>query len=137
MNIMTFIDFSHKVFSTGYGLYTYGSSKSREHQILEHVTDDLHRVTENLERSLYQEQHNESPSSDEIELQRLAGQCKLVCLELKEALQELEVRVPKRRWNTFLAGLKLVWKEGEIEALQKRIEQFRQQLIIHLLGSFR
>ena len=136
-NIITFIDFSYKVFSTGYGLYVFGSSKSREHQMLKHVTDDLHRVTENLEESLQQEQLNDSLSIDEIELQRLAEQCKVICLELKEALQELEVYDPKHKWNTFLVALRSIWKEDKIKDLQNNVEQFRQQLIIHLLGSFR
>ena len=137
VNVMTFIDFSYKIFSNGYQLHLSSRYSVRKNQDLEIITKDLHRLTDNLEKSLQQGSLNEDPSLDEVELQRLAEQCKVICLELVQTLQDLQAHGSNRKWNTFLAALKTVWKEEKIEALQKTINQFRQQLIIHMLGSFR
>ena len=136
VNIMTFIDFSCKILSTGYRMHSSGSN-SQEHQDLNVITNDLIRVTGDLDNALQQDELKQNSSSDDIHLQRLADQCRVVCLELQVALQKLKVHGQPRKWNTFRVALKTVWNEDKIEALQKRIEQFRQELIICMLASFR
>ena len=137
MNIMTFIDFSCKILSTGHSMHASGSRHSQEHQDLETITTDLSRVTNDLETSLQRDELKQAPSSNDIHLQRLAEQCKAVCFELKTALQELKVHGQHRKWKTFLAAVKTIWNEGKIEALRKRVEHFRQALIFSMLSSFR
>jgi hypothetical protein len=76
-------------------------------------------------------------SPSDIELQRLAEQCKGICLELLSALQKLKVSSHPGKWSIFRTALKVIRKEKKITDLQNRLSEFRQGLIVRILVAFR
>lgn len=136
-NVINFIDFSCKILSHGYRTYTTGLSTVQEYQDLDVITADLSRVTSDLDATLQREKLKQSCSPNDIQLQRLAVQCRGVCLELQGALQGLEIQEHSRKRDKFRTALRTVWSEDKIEDLRKRVDGFRQELIMCMLVSFR
>jgi hypothetical protein len=56
---------------------------------------------------------------------------------LSDALEKLKGNAKRCKWKTFRSALKSVWRENKIEALQRRLGEFREELIIRILMSFR
>ena len=136
-NVIQFIDFSTKVLSMGYRLGKAGHEGLQENQTTETIISDLHKVTQGLKSSLRQQEEKQRLTQSESDLQDLTEQCRDVALELLEILKKLKVQGNSRKWETFRVALKTVWEEDKIERLQKRVDGFRQQVIIRLLVSFR
>ena len=76
-------------------------------------------------------------SPNDIQLQRLAEQCRDICLELLSALEKLKVSGHSGKWSSFRTALKAVWKEKKITGLQNKLSEFRQELIVRILVTFR
>jgi hypothetical protein len=136
-NIVQFVEFSSKVFSTGYRLGDSGYGGVKTNQSVETIATDLRQVTRALEDSLQQQDCKQLLTQNELDLLNLAGKCKDVTSELFIALGRLKIQGKPGKWNTFRAALKTVLKEEEIKTLEKQIAGFRQQLIIRILMSFR
>ena len=138
-NAIQFIDFGSKILSKTYHLYHSKAGGQIEECGLEVVTRDLQRVTESLQSS-FADERKQSPkplSQNEVQLQDLARRCQDSCSELVAALEELKVHGRSRRWNTFRAALKTVWSEDRIDSLQRNLDNYRQELIIHILLALR
>ena len=74
------------------------------------------------------------------ELQRLAEQCRGICDELFGVLERLKIQDESGKiikWKSVNAAIKTVWKKEHIQQLQKRMDDIRQELIIHVLTTFR
>ena len=136
-NVIQFVDFACKVLNTGHQMYKFQNDSTQENRELEYLGADLKKVAESLDASLGDSQLHHNLSPDESQLQQLAEHCKTICVELLEALEKLRGSGQPRKWRTLLVALKSVCGEGKIEALQRRIEQCRQELIIRLLLSLR
>jgi len=132
-NIIQFVDFSSKILSTGYRIHKSSRSSTQESQELEHVTIDLKKVTDDLDSAIQEDY----ASTNDSQLQQLAESCKTICVELLKALEQLHGDGKPQKWQSFRTALKTVWSEGRIQALQKRIEQFRQEIIVRILLSLR
>ena len=134
-NVVQFIDFSGKILSEGYRLHKstrVGPSKNEE---LEIIALDLHKLRDELQSQ--QEEKGQTLTPNDIQLQRLANQCRGICLELLGALETLKVVDKLGKWESFRAALKTVWAESKIKSLQDRLDEARQELIVRILMSFR
>ena len=137
-NAIQFIDFGGRVLSKSYKLY-----RSKSHEVedsgLEIVTRDLQRVAECLHSSIRQdpERLRQPLSQNDIHLQELANRCWDTCRGLLAALDALKTGAQHGKWKTFRAALKAVWTEDEIELLQRKLDAYRQELIINILLALR
>jgi hypothetical protein len=57
--------------------------------------------------------------------------------ELITALDKLQCQGNGRKWNSVQQALKGLWGRERIEALPKRLDGFRQQLVLNILVSLR
>ena len=71
-----------------------------------------------------------------IGLQQLAVECHGVAMDLLKLLTSLHAGNHSKREATK-AAFKTMWREEKILSLQKRLDQCRAQMIIHLLASLR
>ena len=144
-NIVQFIDFTSKVISTSNNLY---SSSTTGSDWLQTITTDLTKVSASLKAPLARQNGN-AVSENDRELLLLAGQCEEIATELLTTLSTLRRKkesIPKIGhtpealrvlWGNFRTALKTIWKEDKILELEKRVESFRQQLVLRILVSLR
>lgn len=107
-------------------------SKNKE---LESIALDLQKLHDELQRP--ENETYPAPTPNDILLQRLAEQCRDVCLELLAALEKLKTVKSPGKWESFHVALKTVWDESKIKGLQERLDEARQALIVRILMSFR
>ena len=134
-NIAQFVDFSSKLISNSYELY-----KSTGHLVetieLKMVANDLSQLTDKLQRS---SQNGLTPpgSPDEEDLKKLAASCKEIADELLAILRDLGVKSPHQKWQSFRQALRTARKKEKIDALERRINLFRQQITMKLVAILR
>lgn len=74
---------------------------------------------------------------DDQELLELAGQCSETATELINELQKLSIQGRQRKRDAFRMAVKVVWRKGAIENIQKSLECYRRTLDTRILISLR
>jgi len=132
-NVLQFIDFGSRVMSNFWAFYKSSRHGTNEVPDLQGINNDLQQVLESLQVP------TDDITQSDIGLLQLAQDCQNVALELETLLQSLfkaeAGNIGKR--EALKAAFKLVWKEDQVRYLQERLDQFRNQLIVHLLASLR
>lgn len=67
----------------------------------------------------------------------LASKCSGVLKQMLESIASPGSLEKGRKRDAAKVAFKLVWKKGDIESLQKRLDQFRDELTLHLVVSLR
>ena len=138
-NVVQFLDFGRKVFSTTRQIYYHGVSE-QGHIDLDLIAKDLNGIAKGLGTSAKQPRENEQLTGNEVSIQQLAAQCQSICSEISESIEKLRARpegAKRQKWKSFSAAIVTVWKKDRVQDLQKRMDDIRQELIIHTLISFR
>jgi hypothetical protein len=126
-NIVSFIDFSCKLFSQATAIHHSTSGASQDTQDLENVAQTL----QNHCVALSSVNHNVS-SHDQPALRKLAKECKATATELLSALQSVKAKNPNSKWSSFRAALAKSWKEPRIGAMVKNLDSYREQMMFQL-----
>ena len=104
---------------------------------LELITADLQQVTSDLQSSLEQGEAQNNLTENGIKLQELARQCQGTYHKLKQTLHKVEINGKHRLRKSFHAALVATWNENEVVLLEEKIKEYRQELILRILMSFR
>ena len=116
-NIIQFVEFGYKLFSESRALYKASDKPVEESVELEIISEALKRLSDDL---------GAIPSSTmpqpQAELLWLAKRCQTIADELLVALNELQVKGPKGKWQCFRSALKRIWKSQEIEDMARRLD---------------
>jgi len=133
-NIVQFLDFGSKLVSKGREIYSSADGSSITNVELEIISQDLHEITDSLASTPPFNSIQISNLGDD-EMRRLATSCKTVAEQLLGVVRDLKVdeTCKHRRWKSFRQALKSVWKDGDIQSLQDRLDGFRGQLTIRLI----
>ena len=134
-NVVQFLDFSGRILSEGYRLHKSKRASPSKNEELESIALDLQKLSGELQCP--EDETRQSPTPNDIQLQRLAEQCRAVCLELLAALEKIKIADPPSKWKSFRVALNTVWGESKIKNLQLRLDEARQELIVRILMSFR
>ena len=137
-NIVQFIDFGGKVLSGGLRLYK--SGRLGEANDAKIITQSLQRLIEMLNQPLKPSgSANEVTklSQTEIDLRDLAAHCIDIANELLRAITKLELQGKRGKWDSLRAALKHVLADEKIEKMRQRLDNFRQEIIVHILACFR
>ena len=137
-NILQFLDLGSKLFNVGRQIHHYGQSE--EHMEIELVAKDLYCIAESLEASLSHSPESEQPVEDEVLLRRLVERCQGICDEIFGIIEKLKVRpgsAGQARWKSFYAAAKIILKQQDVQSLRKRMNNIRQELIVHTLMFLR
>ena len=130
-NIIQFIDFGSRFVSSAWRIYQTGESKGE----LPHETiNDLRTLLAQLRSS--QTEAGQS-NEDEAGLQKLVGSCQRLADELLSSLQKVNLPAKARKRDALKTAFKTMFKEDEIKSLQAKLDEFRQQLMLHLLSLIR
>ena len=132
-SIIQLVDFSSKLLSKSTELYR--STALLEYVELETIAADLNRLSVNLSSTSLQTA--KPTSGDEAALKHLAVRSKNVSDELIAVLQDLKVRSPHRKWQSFRQALKSVRRKEKIQVLEKALANLQLDINSRLLNIMR
>jgi hypothetical protein len=127
-NICNFVDASCKLFRTTLKIHHSTSGLQSTHEALEALTVDFQNLCSNLRWPL----HRPPASIEEQRLKTLAEQCESAAIELLTSINKLKAKDPSSRWSSFRSALKTIWKQEEIEEMQRRLDSYRAELVLRL-----
>ena len=133
-NIAQFIQFGSDVFSKSREIAKATSGASLENEELGSAVQRLQKICLGLQRSQSQRPGVTPTSSDADSLQVLAESCRTAGEEILCSLRKFTVQDSNKKWQSFQKALKTVWKKSEIQAMEKRLASYRDQLMSHLLA---
>lgn len=131
-NIVQFIDFTSKLISESHKLYVSASGAKEENLELESLARNLQQLAEQASPPAVA-QNTKSLSKEEETLRDLSKQCSEVSDELLSVLQSLKVKGDHKKWKSFHQALRSVWKKGDIDALQLRLDRIGHQMGTQIL----
>jgi len=127
-NIVSFVDFSCKLFSQATAIHHSTSGSSQDTQDLENITQTLQSHCETLSNP------NHNPSyQGQTSLKKLAKECEVTATDLLSTLQTVKAKNPNSKWRSFRAALAKAWKEPRIDAMVKKLNSYREQIMFQLL----
>jgi hypothetical protein len=131
--VVQFIDFGGTIIASTYAIYKSSSKKSEGTNDIASITARLVELNCELEQSA-----TFSPTSQvERDIAMLCQHCNKAAITLLDALHQLNGASNPNLWNSFKIALRTVWTQGEIDALQTRLESYRQQICMHILVGLR
>jgi flagellar motility protein MotE (MotC chaperone) len=133
-SIVQFVSFSHELVSLGKEIYK-SSEGTREHVELDTMIKDLSYIHKSLLQSWAADPTRRSEQENNIA--SLVTQCEPIYKELRRVLASLQVQGDHRKWKSFCKALKSVWKEDQINSLEKRLQRLQQQIDSHLIANIR
>jgi hypothetical protein len=125
-NIITFIDLSTKVVSRTKQLYESASGATSENDELEGLTKNLKDLANRTRRkppNTSRNGHFSLSITSETVLDNLSQQCIQVADELLETLESVKVNGDGRTVKSALQAMKTVWKQDNIDAIQRRLDR--------------
>ena len=156
-NIVQFVEFGCRLFSQSKELYRSSSGLLDEAVELDNITQSLSRLSDSL---IFEHQPLSHGSdielgdgvehippmqpasalginSGETDLVLIATDCKKVADELSEALKQLKVESPRKKWQCFRVTLKRIWKPERIDDMSRRMERLSRQMTMCLVKNLK
>ena len=156
-NVVQFVQFVSELISTGTEIAGSVQGTSQRTLELEEVYKSLSDLSSRLHCGGNSRQNNDDTSglrgllvhridlSQRVELQshiqsleRLAGDCNLLCEQLLGTIQKLRVQgTSYRPFKSFIAALKTAWNVKKIRDLEERIDQYQKTISLHFFPLLR
>lgn len=133
-NIVQFIDFSCKLFDQANSIYHSHTGSSESTQDLGYIAQHLQSLSAKLSRDAHTQPQaqNSVALQNQRDLRQLAQKCQGASNELQSALHALKAKDSNSKWSSFRAALSSTWKQAEVDALAKRLSDYRLELILQL-----
>lgn len=156
-NIVQFVEFGCRLFSQSQKLYRSSSGLLDEAVELDHITKSLCRLSNKLLVEHKPSSHDPDiglgngaehvpyiqppkalrEDSGETNLLLIARDCKKVADELSEALNQLRVKSPRKRWRCFRVALERIWNPERIDDMSRRMERLSSQMTMCLVQNLK
>jgi hypothetical protein len=132
-NVIQVLDFGSKLTTRFWSFYKASRHATEAVPDVEKLTLDLHKILEELHVGTARSGDNDEP------LILLAKECQKLAEELLNLLSSLKTvkRTGIGRIEALKSAFRAIWKEDDIAALRKRIDDFKSELTVHLLASLR
>ena len=121
-NIITFVDFTWKLFSGAYTIYRSESGTSDKNAVLQVIAGNVRSLSGAV---MVEHAHSQ-------DLQSLAAETKRVAEQILDALEKLKVNGSKSRWASLKVALKEVWSQSEINNLETTLSKLQAQVAAHV-----
>jgi DNA topoisomerase VI subunit B len=143
--IVQFIYVAGKVVSSTTSIRRSIGGQLDEHRELEEITSALAHDARKIRECIQQRRDAAELTDAEKEQEQIGQDCQDVAEQLLDALGKLKTRSGKKKaekhkqsqWQSFRQALRILWREDEICALEKRLDRFRQQMVFIILGTLR
>ena len=136
-NIMQFVDLGSRILYTSYKICVSAQGFTKEHRILDSLTNDLQNVSHDLQCSIREGQNQQGVSQNDVQLQRLIEQCSLTCHELLLILDQIKAPINPSKWDSLRAARKSIWKESKMKKIQACLDEYRQAITMRVLSGLR
>jgi hypothetical protein len=133
-SVIQLVDFASRLVAKGVAIHGSSDGLTVGHRELEGLTDHLTADIKALEISLQARGQNHELTSSE---KQISIDCQRITTELPGALDQLKAKGPKTKWKFFRQALKSTWHDEKVQAHERRLDRFRQQLITSVLGTLR
>lgn len=134
-SLIQVIDFAAKIVSDSRQIFQSAVGTSVDHNRLQIFTQDLYALSISLEKS--SSNSYKECLGNVTEIQRLVATTKATANELLKALEDLSVKGPNKRWQSFRQALRSVWKEKQIRDVERRLESCKTQITTRLVATLR
>ncbi|KAH7351368.1 hypothetical protein BKA65DRAFT_500262 [Rhexocercosporidium sp. MPI-PUGE-AT-0058] len=125
-SLITFVDFASKVVTGTYEVYNSTAGSTIENAHIDTVISDLKEVAADLETSVA------GKSKHERALQELASKCDKVANDLLQLLNRIKSDSSQSTLKSLKAILISMRKQKEITGLEKRLNDYRSQILTRL-----
>ena len=136
-NILQFIDFTYKIVSGAAEIYKSSSGAAESTSDAQIVTKDLQSLIENLQHPLLAVGVPVALTKDEQSLEDIRKKCLKVGNELQEVSQKVTIQGSKTKMKSFKVAIFTFWEESKVQAVERRLLRFRDQLQFHILIGMR
>ena len=155
-SVVQFVDFASKLVSKGNSYYRSTDGVEEEHAKLEGAAKNLSRISEDLNDTLgrcsrstdpldgqpaigliVDAEKGSKPGPGEEALKQVAMDCQKIAVEFISILNKLKMHGPRKRWKSFRQALKSYWSKERIEAVLRRLQLAREDLVLHLLVALK
>jgi uncharacterized membrane protein YqiK len=135
--VIQFLDFTGKVVSGTWQIYRGQPPEETEpNSDVASITTSLQEVTRSLKAS--KDKASLQPwSSQDTAISKLAESCTEVGEQLLALLNRLRAQSERRVWQSFRTALRTIWSDKDIEKLSQKLENYRQQISMHILIALR
>ncbi|KAH6708921.1 hypothetical protein BKA61DRAFT_128968 [Leptodontidium sp. MPI-SDFR-AT-0119] len=124
--ILTFIDLGYKIVHGTYETYKSATGATEENIHVAAVIADLETVSDGLVGT------TASSRTNDAELTVLARKCRALSQDLLRLLRKL-VAKDKSLMQSFKATWRVMRNQKEVSSIEKRLEQYRQQITLRLI----
>ncbi|KAF2830352.1 hypothetical protein CC86DRAFT_378654 [Ophiobolus disseminans] len=126
-NVVQFVDFSCRLFSTAASIRRSTTGAAESIQDLDTVTQALRHSSEKIASSR-NTAAQQGVTQDHSSLVKLADNCQTAATELLSVTQALKTKDSGSKWSSFKAALATAWSEKEIKDMESRLNAYRQQM---------
>lgn len=134
--IVQFVDFGGKVISKVKDLKNNVGGNSRDLFNSELIAKDLLTLSQRLRDGTHPHSADRL-SADDQALEDLCDGCITLSKRMLQRLQSLEVSQGAGNFQVLQQAIKAVWSEKEIESMSTQLGEFRDQLQLRILTSFK
>jgi hypothetical protein len=134
-NIIQVVDFSTRIIARGHELYRSADGRTKEHAVLDSATASLSELYDSLGALRVSGVGNWTAADKQ--LVQLRKETKIAVRELRNALDEVALKIGHGNFQSIYQALKLIWNEAEINGLTTRLDSIRNQVDTVFLVSIR
>ncbi|KAI8623471.1 hypothetical protein F5Y19DRAFT_458426 [Xylariaceae sp. FL1651] len=132
-NIISFVDFSCKLFTNAKEICNSASGTSSHVTEIAAITKSLHALTLKLATTPWNDASGlNQPEPVDTVLAELASGCRHIASKLLVVVDGLQARYPNSKWKSFRVALKTMFKEQQIQDMQRTLEEYRRQIVLRL-----
>lgn len=125
-SLITFVEFATKIVTGTYEVYTSSEGTTVTNAHIDTIISDLEEAATDLETEL------PGKSKHERALKELASKCNKVAGELLQLLNRIRSYGSHSTWKSFKAAIISMRKQKEITVLEKRLNDYRVQILTRL-----
>lgn len=134
-NILQFVEFGTKLFTTGYQAYKSAKGQTDENEHIEKLTIDLESCAKSLKHNTQGFQG--SLSDDDLALLELARRSDRLAQELLALLVKVQRKGKSRTWGAVSSAMRATWSKEEIQIRLKRLQEIQTNANTRLLNILR
>ncbi|RFU34867.1 hypothetical protein B7463_g1457, partial [Scytalidium lignicola] len=132
-----FLDFGIKLVISARDIHNSTGGILSEYADLDKSTTSLVKLCNNLDGSLRQENTDRPLTPNDIEVRKIANECRRIGTELLAVLKELSISRNLKKWESLRLAISAQLERRHIESLVSQLQKLRQDLVPFLLGSLR
>lgn len=134
--ILQVLDFGKHFTSAAWGIYRSGAEGIDFLSDLQSMSNDLGSILQDLREGAPGTSASRSVKGDNG-IFLLAEKCAVVLNQMRQSLAAIGTPGEGSKRDAIKTAFTLAWKKGDIESLQTRLDQFRDELTLQLVFSLR